>query len=52
MTPAQKYTAFKTILLREIRRFIRIWIQTVVPPARVAWTPTVMSGACPAHSNA
>jgi ABC-2 type transport system permease protein len=33
MTPAQQYTAFRTILLREIRRFIRIWIQTVVPPA-------------------
>jgi ABC-2 type transport system permease protein len=33
VTPAQQYTAFQTILLREIRRFIRIWIQTVVPPA-------------------
>jgi ABC-2 type transport system permease protein len=32
MTPVQQYTAFRTILLREIRRFIRIWIQTVVPP--------------------
>ena len=33
MTPAQQLTAFRTILLREFRRFIRIWIQTVVPPA-------------------
>lgn len=32
MTPRQKYIAFKTILVREILRFIRIWIQTVLPP--------------------
>ena len=25
--------AFKTIVEREIRRFIRIWVQTLVPPA-------------------
>ncbi len=32
MTPGQKYIAFKTILIREILRFARIWIQTVLPP--------------------
>ncbi|MBI5041654.1 MAG: ABC transporter permease [Gammaproteobacteria bacterium] len=32
MTPRQKYIAFKTILVREILRFTRIWIQTVLPP--------------------
>lgn len=32
MTPGQKYTAFKTIVIREILRFSRIWIQTVIPP--------------------
>lgn len=32
MTPRQKYIAFKTILIREILRFTRIWIQTVLPP--------------------
>ncbi len=30
--PAQ-YNAFKTITIKEFLRFIRIWIQTVVPPA-------------------
>ena len=28
-----KYIAFETIVLREIRRFGRIWLQTLVPPA-------------------
>jgi len=32
MTPYQKYIAFKTIVIREILRFMRIWIQTVLPP--------------------
>ncbi|HWS01997.1 MAG TPA: ABC transporter permease [Gammaproteobacteria bacterium] len=32
MTPQQKYIAFKTIVIREILRFTRIWIQTVLPP--------------------
>lgn len=32
MTPRQKYIAFKTILVREVLRFARIWIQTVLPP--------------------
>jgi ABC-2 type transport system permease protein len=32
MTPQQKYIAFKTIVIREFLRFIRIWIQTVLPP--------------------
>jgi ABC-2 type transport system permease protein len=27
-----KYTAFKTIVWKEIRRFLRIWVQTLVPP--------------------
>jgi len=33
MKPAQKLTAFKTILSKEIMRFLRIWLQTLVPPA-------------------
>lgn len=32
MTPSEKYVAFKTILIREILRFCRIWIQTILPP--------------------
>jgi ABC-2 type transport system permease protein len=28
-----KYIAFETILIKEIRRFMRIWMQTLVPPA-------------------
>lgn len=28
-----KYIAFETIVLREVRRFTRIWLQTLVPPA-------------------
>ena len=28
-----KYVAFETIVIREIRRFGRIWLQTLVPPA-------------------
>ncbi|MDM3871916.1 ABC transporter permease [Porticoccus sp. W117] len=33
MTAAQKWIAFRTILTREIRRFTRIWLQTLLPPA-------------------
>jgi ABC-2 type transport system permease protein len=32
MTFRQKFTAFRTILVKEILRFMRIWIQTVLPP--------------------
>lgn len=28
-----KYIAFETIVVKEIRRFARIWVQTLVPPA-------------------
>ena len=28
-----QYTAFQTIMIREFLRFIRIWLQTVIPPA-------------------
>jgi len=28
-----QFEALKTIVLREIRRFLRIWVQTIVPPA-------------------
>ena len=28
-----RYTALKTIVIREITRFTRIWPQTVLPPA-------------------
>lgn len=27
------YIAFKTIVIKEVRRFARIWIQTILPPA-------------------
>lgn len=30
-----KYIAFETIVIKEIRRFTRIWLQTLVPPAIV-----------------
>ncbi|MDH5232347.1 MAG: ABC transporter permease [Gammaproteobacteria bacterium] len=33
MKLAQQYIAFRTILTKEILRFARIWVQTVVPPA-------------------
>ena len=28
-----KYIAFETIVIKEVRRFTRIWVQTLVPPA-------------------
>ncbi len=28
----QQFTAFRTLVTKEIRRFARIWVQTVVPP--------------------
>lgn len=33
MTGREKWTAYKTILFREVRRFARIWIQTILPSA-------------------
>ena len=33
MRANHKYIAFETIVIREVRRFLRIWIQTLVPPA-------------------
>lgn len=27
------FTAFKSILIKEVTRFTRIWVQTLVPPA-------------------
>ena len=33
MNLRQNYNAFKTIVIKEFLRFIRIWIQTVLPPA-------------------
>jgi ABC-2 type transport system permease protein len=32
MTLQEKFTAFRTILTKEILRYARIWIQTVLPP--------------------
>jgi len=32
MTPQQKFIALRTIVTREVLRFSRIWIQTVLPP--------------------
>ncbi|MBT8151061.1 MAG: ABC transporter permease [Gammaproteobacteria bacterium] len=33
MSMALQMTSFKTIVVKEIRRFMRIWVQTLVPPA-------------------
>ncbi|MGL5302352.1 MAG: ABC transporter permease, partial [Aeromonas sp.] len=33
MNLATYYIAFKSILAKEVSRFTRIWIQTLVPPA-------------------
>lgn len=33
MLTNHKYVAFETIVIREVRRFSRIWLQTLVPPA-------------------
>jgi ABC-2 type transport system permease protein len=33
MSNAVRYTAYKTIVTREITRFMRIWPQTILPPA-------------------
>lgn len=33
MTLSEKFNALKTIVLREYLRFIRIWVQTILPPA-------------------
>ena len=32
MTFQEKYIAFKTILIKEVLRFSRIWVQTILPP--------------------
>jgi len=32
MNLQQKYIAFKTLLIKEVLRFTRIWIQTILPP--------------------
>jgi len=32
MTRTEQYIAFKTIVIREVLRFTRIWMQTVLPP--------------------
>lgn len=32
MTLFEQYTAFRTIVIKEILRFTRIWVQTLIPP--------------------
>ena len=32
MTPREQYIAFKTIVIKEVLRFARIWLQTILPP--------------------
>jgi ABC-2 type transport system permease protein len=32
MSATYKWTAFQTIVIKEVRRFLRIWVQTLVPP--------------------
>ena len=33
MSTAELWIAFSTILIKEVRRFMRIWLQTLIPPA-------------------
>jgi len=33
MKPKQQYIAFRTLLIREVLRFSRIWVQTILPSA-------------------
>jgi len=33
MSPIEQWNAFVTIVTKEVRRFMRIWIQTLLPPA-------------------
>lgn len=33
MNAQQQFNAFRTIVVKEIRRFTRIWVQTLIPPA-------------------
>ena len=33
MSKTVRFTAYKTIVIREITRFMRIWPQTILPPA-------------------
>ncbi|MBP9569314.1 MAG: ABC transporter permease, partial [Aeromonadaceae bacterium] len=33
MNPIVYWIAFKSILTKEVTRFTRIWVQTLVPPA-------------------
>lgn len=33
MSPKLQFIAFKTIVIKEFLRFIRIWVQTILPPA-------------------
>lgn len=33
MTPKKKFTAFQTIFIHELRRVLRLWMQTLLPPA-------------------
>ena len=39
-----RYIAFETIVTREVRRFSRIWLQTLVPPAITIWLYFVIFG--------
>lgn len=32
MSPQEKWIALQTIVIKEVRRFARIWVQTVLPP--------------------
>ncbi len=32
MNTSYKFIAFQTIVIKEVRRFLRIWVQTLVPP--------------------
>jgi ABC-2 type transport system permease protein len=32
MTLTEQYIAFKTIVIKEVLRFARIWVQTIIPP--------------------
>lgn len=45
MNLQQQYNAFETIVVKEIRRFTRIWIQTLLPPAITVMLYFVIFGA-------
>ena len=44
MSPGEQYVAFMTIVRKEIRRYLRIWTQTLLPSAITLWLCVVIFG--------